>query len=281
VIRLRLAAWALATGWLMLAAGCSRPAPPLRLVTTTTVEGSGLLEFLLPKYRADCHCDVQAVAFGTGQALSVLEHGDADLSLTHDPEREQQSIAAGRVQRYAKVMFNDFLIAGPAADPAKVRGSAGAVDAMRRIGESGATFTSRGDNSGTHSRELQFWKRAGIAPPRNRIETGQGMAATLRVASERQAYVLTDRGTFVQLGSSLNLVILLEGGDDLLNTYAVMIRAGLPSDRLAQASDLFQWLTDQAGRDAIEAFRANGQQAFHIWPKGAPRDHPADLPHAR
>jgi tungstate transport system substrate-binding protein len=260
---------------------CGRPAASLRLVTTTTVEGSGLLEFLLPQYRIACRCDVQAVAFGTGQALSLLEHGDADLSLTHDPEREQQSIATGHVQRYAKVMFNDFVIAGPTGDPAGVRAASDPTDAMRRIAQSGAPFASRGDNSGTHSRELRFWQRAGITPPASRIETGQGMAATLRIAAERQAYVLSDRGTFEQLGPSLKLAVLFQGGDDLLNTYAVMIRTGLPADRLQGAEAMFHWLTEGAGRDAIEAYRANGQQAFHLWPAGVPRDRPDDVPHAR
>ena len=267
---------------LFLGSACGHSTPVLRLATTTTVEGSGLLDALLPEFETECRCRLQAVAFGSGQALSILEHGDADVSLTHDPEREQKTVSAGVVQRYAKVAFNDFLIAGPAADPAGVRQAAGAVDAMRRIARSGAPFTSRGDSSGTHTREAKLWARAGAAPSSSAlIETGQGMAATLRVASERQAYVLTDRATFARLASPLRLAALVEGGDDLINTYGVTIRTGLPRDRLDRATTFLSWMADGRGRSIIENYRVKGQQVFQVWPAGDPRDRPDDLPHAR
>ena len=241
-----------------------------------------MLEALSPQFDAACRCRLEAVAFGSGQALSILEHGDADVALTHDPEREQQTVAAGHVQRYAKVMFNDFVIAGPGGDPAAARQARDAVDAMQRIARSGAAFASRGDSSGTHARERQLWTRAGVSPaPKAVIETGQGMAATLRVASERQAYVLTDRATLTQLGPSLQLTLLFKGGDALINTYAVMIRTGLPPDRLERATAFFTWMADGNGRTVIESYRAKGQQVFQVWPPGAPRDRPDDLPHAR
>jgi tungstate transport system substrate-binding protein len=254
----------------------------LRLATTTTVEGSGLLETLTPPFERVCRCKLEAVAFGSGQALSVLEHDDADVSLTHDPEREQETIAAGHAQRYAKVMFNDFLIAGPERDPAGVHQATSAIDAMGRIARTGAAFASRGDSSGTHTRERRLWARAGVSPAGSAlIETGQGMAATLRVASERQAYTLTDRATFRQLAASLRLTVLFEGDDELINTYAVMIRTGLSADRFERASAFFTWLADGDGRQVVVDYRVKGQPAFQAWPAGAPREQPGDLPHAR
>jgi tungstate transport system substrate-binding protein len=277
--KLRWAAAALAA--IGVAGACARAGggATLPLATTTSIQGSGLLDVLLERYKAASGVDVRAVAVGTGQALAILRRGDADVSLTHDPEAERAVLDSGAAQQYRKVMFNDFVIAGPAGDPADVRHAASAVEAMQRIAQSGAPFASRGDSSGTHTRELQLWNRAGQRPSGVAlIETGQGQAPTLRVASERGAYVLTDRGTLSQLGPSLRLTILCQGGGDLINTYAVMIRTGLPSGRLRVAEAFAQWLADGNGRAAIDDFRIGGEPAFHAWPAGAPRDQPADLP---
>jgi tungstate transport system substrate-binding protein len=265
-----------------LALGCTRPPQVLHLSTTTSVDNTGLLANLLPAFREETGIDVQAVAVGSGRALAILERGDADAALTHDPDAEQKTIDAGHIARYRKIMYNDFVIAGPSADPAKIKDAKGALDAMRRIVAAGSRFVSRGDSSGTHSRELQLWREAGVKPTGAAyIDAGQGMAATLRVASEREAYLLTDRATFTQLAQALRLVILNEGDAAYINTYAILVRNGLGGDRKSNADRLFSWIAEGRGRALIENFRVKGQPAFTIWPPDRPHDRPGDLPHAR
>ena len=263
-------------------AGCARQPAVLHMSTTTSVDNSGLLNEILPKFESSTGIDVQVVAVGSGRALAILENGDADIALTHDPDAEQALVDRKAVARYRKLMYNDFVLAGPAADPALVRQSTDALDAMRRIAASKQPFASRGDSSGTHARELRLWKDAGVRPEAPvLLETGSGMAATLRVASERQAYVLTDRATLLQLGSSLRLAIVHGRDPRYLNTYAVLTRAGLSGGGLRVADQFFDWLTTGQGRDLISAFRVKDQPAFTIWPHAAPADRPSALPHGR
>lgn len=263
-------------------AACGPPPPVLHLATTTSVDNSGLLASILPAFKAATGTEVQAIAVGSGRALDILTRGDADVALTHDPDAERGILDAGVAVEYRKLMYNDFLIAGPVTDPAGLRQAADALDAMRRIADSGSAFASRADSSGTHARERQLWRLAGRAPlPAVLIETGQGQAATLRIASERAAYVLTDRATFRQLAATLRLAELASGDPRLVNTYAVMYRAGLPADRLERARRLVAWLTDGGGRARIADFRVNDQPVFFVWPADQPRDRPDDLPHAR
>jgi tungstate transport system substrate-binding protein len=265
-----------------LSASCSRAPSVLHLSTTTSVENSGLLKEILPKYQAATGVDVQAVAVGSGRALAILESGDADVALTHDPDAEQGLMDRAVVARYRKIMYNDFVLAGPPADPAQVKQSTDALDAMRRIAASKHPFASRGDSSGTHAREQQLWKDAGVKPDTAALlETGSGMAATLRVASERQAYVLTDRATLVQLSADLRLAIVHEHDARYINTYAVMTRAGLSGGKLTVANQLFDWLATGDGRKLIADFRVKGLPAFTIWPAAAPADHPSALPDGR
>jgi tungstate transport system substrate-binding protein len=277
----RLALLALA-GLFALAPGCARPARVVRLATTTSVESSGLLALLLPAFEKDSGITVEAIAVGSGRALDILDRRDADVALTHDADAERRYLDRGVFGDYRKLMFNDFLIAGPADDPARVRSASGAVDAMGRIAASSSSFASRADSSGTHSRELLLWKAAGRKPAGGHlIETGQGMAPTLRIASERHGYVLTDRATFTQLGPTLRLEILSEGDPALLNTYAVTYRQGLTGARLDQARRFFDWLADGRGRELIDGFAIRGQRVYTVWPLDRPRSHPEDLPHAR
>jgi tungstate transport system substrate-binding protein len=250
--------------------------------TTTSVENSGLLTEILPAFEKTSGIDVQAVAVGSGRALAILENGDADIALTHDPDAEQAFVAKGLASRYRKVMFNDFVIAGPPSDPAHVADSAGALDAMRRIAASKRPFASRADSSGTHAREQRLWRESESRPVgKALLETGSGMAATLRVASEREAYVLTDRATFLQLQSTLRLVILHQGDPLYINTYAVLTRSGRTPGQMRNANQFFDWLTGDEGRAAIAGFRVKGQAAFSIWPAGAPSDRPDALPNGR
>lgn len=263
---------------LALAASCAREATLLRLATTTSVDNSGLLDAILPVFRAETAIDVQVMAVGSGKALQLLRRGDADLALTHDPVAEASFVREGRVTLYRKLMFNDFLIVGPADDPALAHDASSVADVMRRIAQSTSPFVSRGDASGTYTREQQLWDLAGSRPPTERLlETGQGMAATLRVASERKGYCLTDRATFLQLAPVLRLGRVFEGGEALLNTYAVIV----PDNRLPRreaADRLVSWLTEGRGRRLIEEFAVAGVHPFIPWPAGRPADTPQAMP---
>lgn len=272
-VSIRLALWVLAA----IAAGCGGQSPHLRLATTTSVDNSGLLEAILPSFRQETGIEVQVLAVGSGRALELLRRGDADIALTHDPPDEAAFLNELTSGAYRKIMFNDFIVVGPAADEASVRQAPSAADAMRRIATSLVAFVSRGDESGTHTRERQLWAKAGTKPRADRLlETGQGMAATLRIASERHAYTLTDRATFTQLAHVLALQPLFEHDPDLLNTYAVIV-----PDRGARELDakrFMTWLSDGARRARIAAFTIAGTHPFIVWPAGRPRETPNALP---
>lgn len=202
---------------------------------------------ILPTFRQETGIDVQVLAVGSGRALQLLRRGDVDVALTHDPLTESALLKDLPAAAYRKIMFNDFLLVGPARDEAAVQQAATAADAMRRIVTSTAAFVSRGDESGTYTREQQLWQKAGAKPPADRLlEAGQGMAATLRIASERQAYTLTDRATFTQLAQALTLKPLFEDDPDLLNTYAVIVPHDTRRER--DALRFMTWISDRRGR---------------------------------
>lgn len=260
-------------------ATCANPRGELRLATTTSVDNSGLLGDVLPAFERQAGVGVRVLAVGSGRAIQLLRRGDADVAITHDPVAEAALSKEIPGLLYRKIMFNDFLITGPSDDPARVHEAATAAEAMRRIASSTTPFASRGDESGTHARERQLWAAAGMAPPASQLlETGQGMAATLRVASERRAYTLTDRATYIQLGPSLMLRPLFEGGRDLLNTYAVIAMPGSRQDALVRR--LIAWLAEGDGRARISAFSPSsaGAPPFTVWPADRPHDVPAALP---
>ncbi len=193
------------------------------LSTTTSTMDSGLLDVLIPMFEKKTGYRVKPISVGTGQALALAERGEADVVLAHAPAAEKKLVDAGHTVNWTLVMHNDFVIVGPAADPAKVKGHAKTADAMRRIAEAKATFVSRGDDSGTHKKEQALWKRAGVAPSGGWYqEAGQGMGQTLNIASEKDAYTLTDRGTYLSLERNLRLESLHEGDAPLLNVYHVM-----------------------------------------------------------
>jgi len=261
------------------AAGCRSKQDVVRMATTTSVENSGLLARILPAFTQDTRVSVEVLAVGSGQALNLLKRGEAAVGLTHDPAAEAAALSAGVITGYRKIMFNDFVVVGPPADPAGIARSSDAVDAFARIADRDAVFVSRGDASGTYSREQELWTLAKRRPvPHRLVEVGQGMGGTLRVANEMSAYTLSDRATFEQFRPALRLTILYEGGSALLNTYAVFLRPGLTGRGLANASALADWLTDGAGRQHIAGFVANGQRVFEVWPLGTPRGSPVDLP---
>ena len=193
------------------------------LSTTTSTQDSGLLDVLVPMFEQQTGYTVKTISVGTGQALALAARGEADVTLAHAPSLEKKYVAEGKMQNRRLVMYNDFVIIGPADDPAKIRGEKRAVEALKKIAAAKARFVSRGDKSGTHNLELSLWKQAGIQPGAPwYIESGQGMGATLGIANDRQAYTITDRGTMLAFAKRIQLPIMVEGDRPLLNIYSVM-----------------------------------------------------------
>ncbi len=194
------------------------------LATTTSTQDSGLLDVLIPMFEKKTGYFVKTIAVGSGQAMAMGEKGEADVLLVHSPAAEQKFVAGGYGINRRLIMHNDFVIVGPAADPAKIKGIKSAAEAFKKIASAGSLFMSRGDNSGTHSQEKAVWKSAGINPEGQKWyqQTGLGMGQTLNVASEKKAYTLADRGTYLALKKQLGLDILTEGDAILLNIYHVI-----------------------------------------------------------
>ncbi len=193
------------------------------LSTTTSTQDSGLLDVLVPMFERRTGLSVKTISVGTGQALALAARGEADVTLAHAPSVEKKYVEEGKMSNRRLVMYNDFVIIGPAEDPAKIKGLPHAVDALRHIAESQSRFVSRGDKSGTHVLEQGLWKRAGVEPKGAwYIESGQGMGQTLGIANDRRAYTLTDRGTYLAFARRIDLPILVEKDRPLLNVYSVM-----------------------------------------------------------
>ncbi|HIJ86349.1 MAG TPA: solute-binding protein [Desulfuromonadales bacterium] len=193
------------------------------LATTTSTQDSGLLDVLVPAFEKESGFQVKTISVGSGQAMKMGEKGEADVLLVHSPDAEKKFMADGFGTTRRLVMHNDFIIVGPATDPAKIKGAT-AADALKRIAQSGTVFASRGDNSGTHAKEKGLWKAAGISPDGQKWyqQTGLGMGQTLNVAAEKKGYTLTDRATYLSLKKGLGLEILVEGDGKLLNIYHVI-----------------------------------------------------------
>lgn len=220
--------WWLLAVWLVTAGfGCTRPAESITLATTTSVQDSGLLDVLVPRFQERTGIVVKVVAVGSGQALELGRRGDADVLLTHTPSAEKTFIAEGYGTERKPVMYNDFVLVGPHADPAAVRQARSIVGAFAQIAEGQHLFVSRGDASGTHDKELSIWRAAAITPQGPwYLQAGSGMAHALRLASEKRAYTLTDRGTFLSLEHALELAVLSQGDPLLKNEYAVILVDG-------------------------------------------------------
>jgi len=199
--------------------------PPRNIIvaTTTSTQDSGLLDVLVPLFEKKTGHVIKTISVGTGQALALAAKGEADVTLAHAPSLEKKYVAEGKLLNRRLVMYNDFIIVGPGADPAKVKAAKRSLEALKLIAGSGTRFVSRGDNSGTHNLEKSLWKQAGIEPKGAwYIESGQGMGATLGIANDRNGYTITDRATYLAFQKRLALVILLEGDKPLLNIYSVM-----------------------------------------------------------
>jgi len=238
----------------------------IRLATTTSTENSGLLGELLPAFEQATGYRVHVIAVGTGKALRMGRDGDVDVVMVHARPDEDKFVAAGFGIHRRDLMYNDFVIVGPASDPAGIRGTKDASTALARIARKNAVFVSRGDNSGTHKKERRLWASAGITPQGSGYRAvGQGMEKTLQMANELQGYTLTDRGTWLSLNGKFNLAILLEGDTRLFNPYGVIAvnPARYPDVNLKGAVALIDWLTSAGGQKRIAAFQIHGQPLFH------------------
>jgi len=251
-------------------AGAPAAAQPtaITLASTTSVDNSGLLAAILPVFTKTSGITVHVLALGTGQALDTARRGDADIVLVHDPEAEQKFIDEGHGVHRRQIAWNDFIVVGPEADPAHVKGGHDAVAALTAIAKAEAAFVSRGDRSGTNALELRLWKVAGVDPKSGAggwyRDIGGGMGQALNAAAAMPAYTLSDRGTWLSFKNKGKLVIAIEGDAKLINRYDVieLNPAKHAGARLDAAHRFAEWLVSPDGQNAIGAFRVAGQQLF-------------------
>jgi len=247
------------------------------VASTTSTEQSGLFGHLLPQFKAATGIEARVVALGTGQALDMGRRGDADVVFVHDQAAEEKFAAEGFGLKRLPVMYNDFVLIGPAADPAKLRGK-DITAALQKLAAAGASFISRGDKSGTHAAELRYWKAAGTdvatakpagepgqaGRPAGYKECGCGMGPALNMAASTGAYVLADRGTWLSFKNRADLAVLVEGDKRLFNQYGVMVvnPAKHPQVKLALAQQFVDWVVSPAGQASIAAYKIGGEQLF-------------------
>ncbi|TAJ92261.1 MAG: tungsten ABC transporter substrate-binding protein [Gammaproteobacteria bacterium] len=238
----------------------------LRLATTTSTADSGLLEVLNPAAEAALGAKIDVIAVGSGKALKLGENGDVDVLLVHDPEAEEKFVTAGFGSDRQPVMHNDFILLGPTADPAGVRQATDISDAMRRISGGVASFVSRGDESGTHQKELRLWRAAQIEPSgRWYLSVGQGMGAVLKIADDKLAYTLADRGTYLALRGQLELEVVFADAEELFNPYHVILidPAKHPHVKHELARKYSEFIRGEAGQKIIRDFKIDGETLFH------------------
>jgi tungstate transport system substrate-binding protein len=258
------------------AAACGEPASPhdrpdptlprVRLATTTSARDTGLLEYLKPEIRRIAKVEVADVAVGTGQALELAKRGDADFVIVHDRAKEDAFVRDGWGVDRRDLMWNDFVLMGPADDPAGIAGGKDAAAALKKVAEAKATFISRGDESGTHSREKSLWKTVGGRPDwSGYLEAGQGQGPTLTIADEKKAYVLSDRGTYASMRKNLAIVVLVEGDPALRNPYGlILVNPARVKGVAAQAAKaVADYLASPEGQARIGAFQVDGVTLFH------------------
>ena len=237
------------------------------MASTTSTEQSGLFAHLLPAFKQATGIDVHVVAVGTGQALDIARRGDADVVFVHDTAAEEKFVAQGFSVKRVPVMYNDFILLGPATDPAHTKGNDIAA-ALKKLAAGNDSFISRGDRSGTHAAELRLWKQAGVdierQKPAGYKECGCGMGPALNIASSTDAYVLSDRGTWLSFKNRGGLVILVEGDTSLFNQYGVMVvnPAKHPHVKSALAQQFADWVVSPAGQAAIASYKIGGEQLF-------------------
>ena len=237
----------------------------LRLATTTSTENSGLLSLLHPPFEEQYNVTVDVIAVGTGKALRLAENGDVDLLMVHAPAAEREFMESGYGVERLPVMHNDFVLVGPAADPAAAAAANSPADAMTRLAQSAAGFISRGDDSGTHKKEMALWQAARIRPEGEwYLSVGQGMGAVLKITDDRQAYTLTDRGTYLAFKGKTDLVIVYQGAAELRNPYHVILinPEKHPHIQTAPAQEYVDFIRGKQGQRIIREFRISGEQLF-------------------
>jgi tungstate transport system substrate-binding protein len=250
---------------LLVLASAASQAQSIVMASTTSTEQSGLFAHLLPEFKKASGIDVKVVALGTGQALDMGRRGDADVVFVHDQVAEEKFVAEGFGVRRFAVMYNDFVLIGPKADPVGVKGR-DIVAALGKLAAAHADFVSRGDKSGTHAAELRFWKMADLADKKGRgyKECGCGMGPALNIAASTGAHVLADRGTWLNFRNRADLAILVEGDSKLFNQYGVMVvnPARHPQVKLAEAQKFVDWVVSPAGQNAVSSYKIGGEQLF-------------------
>ena len=255
----------LALGCAFLAGAAQAQAPSIVMASTTSTDQSGLFAHLLPEFKKASGIDIKVVALGTGQAIDMGRRGDADVLFVHDQVAEEKVVAEGFAVKRFPVMYNDFVLVGPAADPAKTRGR-DIVEALRKLAGANGNFVSRGDKSGTHAAELRYWTNAGLIDKKGSgyKECGCGMGPALNIASSTGAYVLADRGTWLSFKNRGDLVVLVEGDTRLFNQYGVMVvnPAKHPHVKVADAQKFVDWVLSPAGQATIAAYKIGGEQLF-------------------
>jgi tungstate transport system substrate-binding protein len=240
----------------------------ITVASTTSTEQSGLFSYLLPLFSARTGVRVNVVAVGTGQALDIGRRGDADVVFVHDRPAEEKFMAEGFGVKRFDVMYNDFVVVGPKSDPAHITGDRDVVDALRKISAAKAAFISRGDRSGTHEAELRLWKQAGVDVAAAKDgwyrEIGQGMGPALNMASSSNAYLLSDRGTWLSFKNRGDLAILTEGDKRLFNQYGVMLvnPDKHPAVKAKEGQAFIDWLISPKGQDTIAGYKVGGEQLF-------------------
>ncbi len=239
--------------------------PSMVMASTTSTEQSGLFTYLLPEFKKVAGIDVKVVAVGTGQAIDMGRRGDADILFVHDQVAEEKVVAEGFAIKRFPVMYNDFVLIGPAADPARTRGK-DITEALKKINSANANFVSRGDKSGTHAAELRYWKAAGVDAPAfaGYKACGCGMGPALNIAASTGGYVLTDRGTWLSFRNRAGLAVLVEGDVKLFNQYGVMVvnPARHPQVKADLAQKFVDWIVSPAGQAVIAGYKINGEQLF-------------------
>lgn len=237
----------------------------VRLATTTSTYHSGLLDYLLPEFEQDTGYKVDVIAAGTGKSLKMGENGDVDLVMTHAPKAEANFVDNGYGVLPRKLMYNDFVVVGPQSDPAKISDQKDVAEAFKQIASNNATFVSRGDDSGTHKKELGIWAQTKMEPNFTGYRSvGQGMGPTLNMASEMQGYTMTDRGTWLAYNNKLDLKILVQGDKNLFNPYQVILvnPERYPTINFQGAKVFSDWLVNARGQELINSFKLNGKQLF-------------------
>jgi tungstate transport system substrate-binding protein len=238
----------------------------IRVATTTSTDNTGLLEVLLPKFAAKTGIEVQVIAVGTGRAIKHGENGDVDLILVHARAAEDKFVKDGFGINRRNVMHNDFVIIGPAEDPAGIKGTGDVLEALKKIAGTGSMFVSRGDDSGTHKKEKSLWQAAGIEPSGEwYMSAGQGMGVVIIIADEKQAYTMTDRGTYIAYKSKIEIPVLVEGDKRLFNPYGVIAvnPEKHPHVKYAEAMKFIEWLTSEEAQKLIGSFKKDGETLFH------------------